>query len=169
MTTTSIFRTWQDRLAQPRIGQALVVQFARAVFPLSEGYAARGKATNLSPDEADRLVEQLAHRVLSGDGGPRAEEANEQRGRDWLWLNRRRLSLPDDIDPRNIIEFRLVGFHIYDTNERWRTMHAEPIWRCLLGDGRRFEYSPGAWQGKMSRDEAIDRFYFRTLSPLEPA
>lgn len=163
--TTRIYRTWVERLSEQTIPHHQVIQLARAVVPLANAEPARGKRTALEPDEAALLLNIIRNRVRV-DGGIRATPENEERGRDWLQANRKRLGLPG-ADFRSILEFRLIGFHPYRTE---RTTHYEPIWRCLFPDGSVLDYAPGAWQrslaGKKGRPDVWWRWH---IEPKEDA
>lgn len=158
---TAIYRTWLERLSLERIPHHQVIQLCRAVHPLAKGRRVGGKKTNLTPAEAADIIGAIESRARRGDG-IRATSENEERGRDWLCSNRKRLGLPADLDPRQIADFRLVGFHEYP---RKHDPLIEPLWRCSLDDGRMFEYAPGAWQVNLGRHEAIDWFHWAWVSP----
>lgn len=163
--TTRIFQTWVDRLVQQTIPHHQVIQLVRTIVPLAHGERPGGKRTSLEASEARDLIRMVKARVTS-DGGIRATPDNEERGRDWLYANRKRLGLPP-ADFRSILEFRLVGFHPYRTE---RTTHYEPIWRCLFPDGSVLDYAPGAWQrslaGKKGRPDVWWRWH---IEPKEDA
>lgn len=148
---TDIFRTWLDRVEQERIGHHQVIQLTRAIWPLSRGFEPAGKRTSMRKAEAQAIVMRLQQRHRQGNG-IRATDDNEERGRQWLRSNQRRFGLPMDFDPLTIIEFRLVGFHIYAHDNRWNTVAGAPVWRAYLPDGRTFDYAPTAWQASMRKD-----------------
>ena len=105
---TSIFNTWLERIEAEHIQHHQVIQLYAAVYPLAQGYRPRGKRTNLRKAEAQAIMARIYERARNGNG-LRATADNEERGRDWLHANRRKLGLPDSFDARSIIEFRLVG------------------------------------------------------------
>ena len=148
---TSIFGTWLERIERELIPHHQVIQLYSAVYPLAQGYQPRGKRTNLRKAEAQAIMFRIYERARNGNG-LRATADNEERGRDWLHANRRKLGLPDSFDARSIIEFRLVGFHVYHRDERWGTLATSPIWRALLPDGSTFDYAPTAWQATARKD-----------------
>ena len=148
---TSIFNTWLERIEAEHIQHHQVIQLYAAVYPLAQGYRPRGKRTNLRKAEAQAIMARIYERARNGNG-LRATADNEERGRDWLHANRRKLGLPDSFDARSIIEFRLVGFHVYTRDDRWKTLAASPIWRALLPDGSTFDYAPTAWQATARKD-----------------
>lgn len=162
---TAIHRTWMRRIAEPRIEHHHVIQLVRCVYPLSRGQRPGGHRTALVRAEAGEIVAELMRR-RAVDGGIRATDENEARGRSWLTENRRRLKLPD-VDFRSILEFRLVGFHEYESEFGF---HVEPAWRCLFPDGSMLDYAPGAWQrglaGRKGRPDAWWRWH---IEPKEVA
>lgn len=148
-------KVWLERVNAPTISHHQVIQLARCVYPMSRGARAGGKASNLEPDEAREIIQAIFHRARLGTG-VRATPDNEQRGRDWLNENRRKLELPD-VDYLSIVDFRLVGFHIYG-EDRWG-MNCAPIWRCSFPDGSQLDYAPTAWQASMMKEKR--QFWWR--------
>lgn len=149
--TTAIYRSWVERVTNPTIAHGSVIQLARNVYPLSRGYDPQGKRSALEELEAVDIIDTLHDRARLGDGGPRAEAKNEERGRKWLADFERRLGLPH-LDWAHIDTFRLVGFHVYwEADDRYgRRMDAAPIWRCHWRDQPYLDYAPTAWQSTAS-------------------
>jgi len=147
--------TWLERVNAPTISHANVIQLYSCIYPLSRGAHPGGKKTNLDREEAQEIIQAVFHRARLNNG-IRAEAANEQRARDWLTENRRQFDLPD-VDYRSIVEFRLVGFHIYSENDGWMT--CSPVWRCAFPDGSQLDYAPTAWQASMAKQKR--QFWWR--------
>ena len=137
-------KTWSERLlANEEITHGHVIQFYNLVAPLAEGYPAGGKSSNLTADEAERIMEEFDTRVRRGDGGPRIPAAGAARGIDWLVKYAVKLGMPD-VDYRTITGFRLVGASCQSYNG-FRAQFA-PTYRCFFVDGSELDYSPTAWQ-----------------------
>lgn len=135
---TSGFKTWQARLASGRVTHAQAVQFCHAIYSRAYGEMPRGKATNVTQEEAEMLVA-----TFERGAGLVVDEMATERGRRWLAANERRLCLPD-LAWGEITRF-MFECAVDGAETRYGTVRG-PLYRAEWPDGSSFIYGPTAWQ-----------------------
>ncbi len=141
MQKSKSYTTWANRIMGGRVTAAQATQFGHAIHTVSIGAMQKGKACNITVDEADELVALLRGR------NPIVDERDAQRGREWLKANARKFGLPT-VDYDAIDHFRWVDTYIHAENDtRWGyIVECGPTYRAYWRDGSWLEYSPRPWQ-----------------------
>jgi hypothetical protein len=151
-TISSGARIWRKRVASGTITHPQAVQFCHAIYPLSRGEYARGKAVNIERFEAEDIVAEMF------TVKPMVDEASAQRGRQWLAATVRQFGLPQ-WNYFEIVEFRFTCVHrhpgVYDD-------YFGPEYTATWPDGRRLTYAPTAWQRGLNREQAASGLWFIT-------
>lgn len=125
---SSMFREWQRRIVS---GLATTAQI-RQLCQVSIGW---GKATKLTPEEAEEILCELSVRYIG------LVARDEQKGIEWLRkYGSKSLGLDQEIiDSIERIEYRGDRVALNHRSEL-------PVWHVILSDGRSFSYWSASWQ-----------------------
>lgn len=153
--TSTIYRTWENRLSGDTMTRSHIGQFCRAIATVADGYPAGGARTNLTPDQAVILAELFRLHTARRDVYRLTPEHNAF-GLKWLAENHGkvadRFNLPDDyLSFDQVVEsdpFRWVGWVHLSTNG-WKPTSV-PVYqvRYYRRDGSvgTWHYHWSAWQ-----------------------
>jgi hypothetical protein len=148
--TSTIYRTWCDRIDSGTFTKGECGQWAHAVLPIMNGERGGGFRTNLTQVEAITLADRLRRHW----GVDLTAEHTEQ-GLAWLerFASKRLPMLPSDWRAR-FRAFRYMG-----TGERYDNGYV-PIWRIVLdtgevGEVELWDYYANSWQSGRREDYAM--------------
>jgi hypothetical protein len=135
---SSIYRTWMERIFSGEFSKSQAQQWAHVVWPLSRGEGARGKRTNLTVEEAEKLLQTLVAR-----GGVKLTESHTKQGLGWIADRRNRDAFPAWVH-EDFSHFLFLGQGYNTSLTSWAQY--TPIWRIVGNHGQVLDYAASAWQ-----------------------
>lgn len=145
--TSTIYRTWRERIESGVFTKAQCNQWAQAVVPTAYGESPRGKKTNLSQEEAEKLVTLMER----GEGVSLTTEHTEQGIAYLRRYGAKKIGIPQEY----IDAWESFTFQGRTASEDFGS-HT-PVWQFTTTTGYEIAYYTTSWQSGNASDWWIIR------------